>query len=226
MVNKYLISLIFGLCFFLPPTLSYGQRSHSFGIAADSRIFIHNQLVNQINNFTDINKLSLWREMTGPFYKYSGSKWGFEAAVTSNWYDEEQTNNWDVSHNVNSLTLGVDYNLGKFSFADKLNIHSGIDMIMYDLSLRNVNYNKTAPFPPNSYFLSNVSTGLMLGIESVDYLNENGIFYSLRLGYVFMPKSEWKGGPEGFRSSMEYVYFGIGLGFDNGYKKRQTKKSL
>jgi hypothetical protein len=226
MENKYCISLIFILCFLLTSKISCGQKSHSFGVTADSKIFIHKGLVNQINNFTDINKLSLWREMTGPFYKYSSLKWGFEASVTSNWYDEEKINNWDISHNVNSLILGVDYNLGNFSFADKLYIHSGIDILMYDLSLRNVSYAKTTPFPPNSYFLTNVSTGLILGIESLDYLNEDGIFYNLRLGYAFVPNSGWKGGPVGFSSSLEYVYFGLGFGFDNGYKKRQIKKSF
>ncbi len=65
-----------------------------------------------------------------------------------------------------------------------------------------------------------------MGVETIDYLADDGIFYNFRFCYTFTPTSEWKGGPQGFKGSLEYVYFGLGLGFDNGYKKRQIKKSF
>ncbi len=210
--------------FIMIATVTSAQTSHMFGMVGDSRIFINKGLYNRIKKTTGVDQFSILREMIGPFYKFRGQKWGVEAAVSANWFDSDNTKNWDISHSIGSMTLNANYNLGKVLIADQLLIHTGFDLISYDVAMRDNSTLLSAPNQPNGFFWSNVSIGLNMGIETIDYLTDDGIFYNLRLGYTYMPNSEWIGTPETYKSSLEYIYIGLGFGYDSGFKVNALRK--
>lgn len=221
MINsKILITLLF---IALACTAS-AQKSHMFGMVGEWRIFSHKGLVNQINKATGVNKVSLSRDMVGSFYKFRGQKWGFETSLSTSILDMDNFRNWDVSHNVTSVTLGANYDIGKALFSDKVLIHSGFDLFQYDIAMRNNNLVSTTPNQPNGFYWSNASIGFNMGIETIDYLTDDGIFYNLRLGYTFTPNSEWRGTSETFKSSLQYLYVGISFGYDSGFKASALRK--
>ncbi len=221
MINsKILITLLF----IALACTANAQKSHMFGMVSDSRIFIHNGLGNQVNRATGVSKLSKWREMIGSFYKFKGKKWGFETSLSASLNLNDDTRNWYVSHNLTSLTLGANYDLGKMLLADKVLIHGGFDLFKYDIAMRNNNLALSTPNQPNSFYWSNETVGFNVGIETIDYLTDDGIFCNLRLGYTFTPNSEWRGTSETFKSSLQYFYIGLGVGYDSGFKVNASRK--
>lgn len=215
---------IFLLVYFLISISLNAQKSHLFGMIGDSRIFIHKGLEVQINRATNVSELRIWNEMIGSFYKFKGKKWGFETSLSTSFNVMDNFENWDVSHYVSSITLGANYDLGKMILTDKLLIHSGLDLFQYDIAMRNNNLTLNTPNQPNGFYWSNVSIGFNLGMESIDYITDDGIFYNLRLGYTFTPNSEWRGTSETFKSSLEYFYIGLGLGYDSGFKTSMLRR--
>lgn len=221
MINsKILITLLF---IALACTAS-AQKSHMFGMVGEFRIFSHTGLVNQVNRATGINKLRVGQEMVGSFYKFRGQKWGLETSLSTSIDYMDDFGSWDVSHNVSSVTLGANYDIGKALLSDKVLIHSGFDLFKYDIAMRNNNLALSTPNQPNGFYWSNVSIGFNMGIETIDYLTDDGIFCNLRLGYTFTPNSEWRGIPDTYKSSLQYFYVGISFGYDSGFKASALRK--
>jgi hypothetical protein len=226
MANMIDTKILITLLFLALACTANAQKSQMVGMVGEWRVFSHKGLVSQINRATGVNKYRVGQEMVGSFYKFKGQKWGIETSLSTSIDYMDNFGSWDILHNVSSVTLGANYDLGKMLLADKVLIHTGFDLFKYDIAMRNNNLVLSAPNQPNGIYWSNVSIGFNLGIETIDYLTDDGIFYNLRLGYTFTPNSEWRGTSEIYKSSLQYLYIGISFGYDSGFKASALKGQM